>query len=342
MKGQDDNYLLDYHIENNMKINNVLKKIPLVRQIGKTIKIKYDFSHESREFVKYYIESAEIKGDYRFSIMLLVHSIEKGMCMQNPRPFGFDKTKELMGILLKYDTKKKEDFEYKIGISILFAWIDFFDNHQWQGKGNYYEVRDFLVEKEKNTIISGRKLYDWDGTITSQSTFEEVIFSRHSVRDFKKKQLDQEDINFAMRCFNETPTACNRQMCRVIYIKNNVMKKMLDKIIIGLSGFNVDTVQYFVVVYDLAAFAYSGERQQGMFNAGLCTMNFINGLHARGIGNCCLQWSNKYSEDKKVREELQLKKSERIGIIIGCGYYLEHNVIPCSVRRKIEDVFSVK
>lgn len=98
-------------------------------------------------------------------------------------------------------------------------------------------------------------------------------------------------------------------------------------------------VRYFIVTYDLAAFHYSGERQQGLLNAGLCTMNFVNGLHARGIGTCCLQWSNKHSEDILVRNKLSLEKSERIGVIIGAGYYLETSKIPCSVKRNIVDIY---
>lgn len=95
-----------------------------------------------------------------------------------------------------------------------------------------------------------------------------------------------------------------------------------------------------MVTYDIAAFAYSGERNQGLFNAGLATMNFINALHARGIGPCCLQWSNKRSEDRYVRDALGLSDSERIAIVIGAGYYLQENIIPCSVRRPIKNIFT--
>ena len=109
--------------------------------------------------------------------------------------------------------------------------------------------------------------------------------------------------------------------------------------IIGLPGFNKNHINYFIVTYDLAAFAYSGERQQGLFNAGLCTMSFVNALHVNGIGSCCLQWSNKYPEDQKVRRLLGLKDSERIGVVIGAGYYLDENIIPCSVRREDSDIY---
>ena len=130
-------------------------------------------------------------------------------------------------------------------------------------------------------------------------------------------------------------------MCRVYYVANPEITELLNRVVIGIPGFNKKTVQYFIVTYDLASFAYSGERQQGLFNAGLCTMSFINGLHVKGIGSCCLQWSNKNKQDIEVRKKLGLSSSERIGIVIGAGYYLDENTIPCSVRRKPNDVFTI-
>lgn len=169
--------------------------------------------------------------------------------------------------------------------------------------------------------------------------FEHVLLTRHSVRNFETKDLKKTDIDFAIKCFQEAPTACNRQMCKVILVKSEEIKYLLDETIIGISGFNKDAVNYFIVTYDLAAFAYSGERQQGLFNAGLCAMNFINGLHARKIGSCCLQWSNKHTEDLKVRKALKLQDSERIAVVIAAGYYLEETEIPCSIRKDIKEIY---
>ena len=141
-----------------------------------------------------------------------------------------------------------------------------------------------------------------------------------AVRNFRHDELKQEDIDYAVKRFLDTPTACNRQMCRIFYVKDKKVKRELDRTIIGLPGFNLDTVNYFIITYDLSAFAYSGERQQGLFNAGLCTCNFINALHVCGIGSCCLQWSNKHSEDKKISDLLGLLDSERIAVVVGAGY----------------------
>ena len=274
--------------------------------------------------------------------MLLVHSLEKGMCFSNPRPFGKDKVNDLTAILSKYSDNSKNEFEYVLGISVLMAWTEFYKEHQWENEKTYQDVMAFLENHRINSEIkAGSKIYRPRQYAEAESEYEKFFLSRHSVRNYKDKKLDLDDIRFALKCFVETPTACNRQMCRVIYISDPKITKLLNNVVIGIPGFDKKTVQFFVITYDLASFAYSGERQQGLFNAGLCTMNFVNGLHAKGIGSCCLQWSNKYKQDKEVRKKLGLSESERIGIVIGAGYYLEENNIPCSVRRKPEDIFRV-
>ena len=325
-----------------MNIKKALKARPIIRKIGQAINTRMQFSDDAGDFNRYYVGEAEKKGDYRYSIMLLVHSLEKGMCFQNPRPFGSEKVKELISLLTLYSTNNQTSFEYKLGISALAAWKSFFEDHKWELERGYKDVKDFLEHKTLDSqIISGVKKYKPCIQPEDADAFENIVSSRHSVRDYKDKKIDPADVQYALKCFVETPTACNRQMCRVYYIDKPETRELLNSVLIGIPGFNKKTVQYFIITYDLAAFAYSGERQQGMFNAGLCAMSFMLGLHVKGIGSCCLQWSNKYKQDKEVRDRLGIRPSERIGIVIGAGYYLEENTIPCSVRRNPEEVFTI-
>lgn len=249
------------------------------------------------------------------------------------------KIEKLIGFIKNYQGDTS-DFEYKIAVETLFSWKRFYEKHGWSNEKIYQKTNDFLASYNEPEIVVGSKRYISEAFSQEEiNGFEHILLSRHSVRDFKKQDLVKSDIDFAVKCFQEAPTACNRQMCKVFLVKNKNIKHLLDETIIGISGFNKDTVNYFGVTYDLAAFAYSGERQQGLFNAGLCAMNFINGLHAKGIGSCCLQWSNKREEDLKVRKALKLQDSERIAVIIAAGYYLEKNVIPCSIRKNMDDIY---
>ena len=323
-----------------MSIITILKSNKVIRKFGKRINVISQFRHDTEDFLKYYTEMAIEQQDYRFSIMLLVHSLEKGMCFPDPRPFGAEKVKELIAMLNSYSDNRKKEFEYELGVSILLAWKAFYEDHKWESELGYQEVVAFIQKIDHIPgVKAGSKVYYPNNVQINERDYEKYIFSRHSVRDYQNREISREDIEFALKCFVETPTACNRQMCKVYYVINDDVKELLDRVVIGIPGFNKNTTHYFIITYDLASFAYSGERQQGLFNAGLCTMNFINGLHVKGIGSCCLQWSNKYKQDALVRKNLGLPKSERIGVVIGAGYYLDENTIPCSVRRSPAEIF---
>lgn len=325
-----------------MKIREILRSNNALRYIGKKINIHKEFHYDAKSFSEFFLESAEKKGDCRYRIMLMVHSLEKGMCMSDPRPYGHEKVLQLIQILSQFPELSKKGFEYLLGVSALHSWMNFFEEHGWQSEEMYAKAKTFLDTVKVDYLETGYRDFQDPSKQFDVENFGKVLFTRHSVRDFQDRGLDRDDIEFAVKCFIEAPTACNRQMCRLIYIMNQEVKEFLDKTIIGTSGFNKRTVRYFIVTYDLAAFHYSGERQQGLFNAGLCTMNFINGLHARGIGACCLQWSNKHSEDVRLRNKLGLLESERIAVVVGTGYYLESSKIPCSVRRNLADIYREK
>lgn len=322
-----------------MNIKNKLKSVSTLRNIWNRINIKKAYRHDEVDFSKYYVEEALKKGDYRYSIMILVHSLEKGMCMEEPRPFGMDKVNVLMGYLKKIDANEHDLFEYKLGISILNSWVKFYEMHNWVQESAYVDVKEFLNNK-KSEVNSGCQEYNIVMKDMKKEYFD-IISTRRSVRNFKTNKIDMKDIDYAVNCFIQTPTACNRQMCGLMYIEKPELKKMLDESITGLSGFNKSNVQYFVVTYDMSAFTNFTERSQGLLNAGMCVTNFINGLHSAGIGSCCLQWSIKYKRDREVREALGLRKSERIAVVIACGYYNENNIIPCSTRKTNKEVFKL-
>lgn len=321
-----------------MSIKEFFKTNNTLRRFVKKVKIYKEYISDASDFSKNYLEIAEKNGNPDYRVMLLIHSLEKGMCMPDSRPFGQRKAANLMCILNRYSDKAV--FEYKLGISILKSWVAFFDEHNWKNDKICEQIRVYIKEK-KVDFEAGYKLYQDPTAILSEGNFEKVLLSRHSVRDFEDREIEKEDLDFALQCFVEAPTACNRQMCKVYRVENNEVKNLLHKTVLGVGGFNQDTMTYFIITYDMAAFDFFGERNQGYMNAGLVAMNFANGLHYRGIGSCFMQWANRRSEDLNVRKKLGILDSEKIAIVIGAGYYTKESIIPCSCRRSISDVYRV-
>lgn len=318
-----------------MGIKETLKENQALRGAVKRIKNYREFLGDAKDFSEYYEEEAEKNGDFSYRLLLYIHNLEKGMCRENPRPFGKDKVKTIISILQQSSELDLEKFEYKLATAVLRSWLQFYDDKGWKvGE----EERAYIVSLKEPDLRAGAELLNINGIRTN--TFDDVIFTRRSVRDFTDEPLRQNDIDYAVNCFIAAPTACNRQMCRIYRICNNKHKDLLENTILGIGGFNLETTNLFIITYDVAAFEFYGERNQGYLNVGLTAMSFVYGLHARGIGSCFMQWSNKKSDDTKIRNELNIPKSERIGVILGAGYYKNKTMIPCSTRRNRDSVYS--
>lgn len=319
-----------------------LRSINLFRRVVKTTKIYREYLYDAANYSKYYIEQAKTKGDYRYQIMLYVHNIEKGMCMPESelRPFGYKKVAELKQFLTSYPESKKQEFEYQLAVSAIRSWVEFHETHNWVDD-KVKEIKEFVTALPEPEMYVGSKDFNRPTEAIESGNFADLIDTRHSIRDFEQREIEQEDLEFALKCFADAPTACNRQMCKVYQVKNSEVKEILNKTVLGVGGFNKEAMTYFIVTYDTASLFFYGERNQGYFNAGLVSMNFVNGLHARGIGSCFMQWANKKSEDILVRNALKLSPSEKIAVVIGAGYYKEHSIIPCSCRKPISDLFEV-
>ena len=171
--------------------------------------------------------------------------------------------------------------------------------------------------------------------------YTEAIKTRHSVRSFSNQKIKDEDIIDCLQASLHTPSACNRQMCKIYQIADKHKKEKLSDVIMGLSGFEKDGVTYFVFTYDISAFSFYGERNQGYFNTGLFAMNFVNALHFKGIGSCFLQWANNSKDDLYIRKVLGIPPNEKIVVILAAGYYQEECIIPKSYRKSVQEIFKV-
>ena len=82
-----------------MGLLDVLKKNDRLRGIVKKYKNRREFLYDAKDFSEHYEEALEKKGDYRYRLMLIVHSLEKGMCRDDIRPFGREKVETVIEIL---------------------------------------------------------------------------------------------------------------------------------------------------------------------------------------------------------------------------------------------------
>ena len=326
------------------KIKKIIKKIPGIKKIL-SLKNYFEYNKDRRLFYKNYMYSLPItKEKLEYDMLFEIHKLEKGFAViNNQRPFGLDKVKRIIRNINEYEKNNFDvSFAYNLAYSSLEEYIKFYEDKNWIDREEYKFVKDYMNKSKKyNYIPVGAFDYKKVDFIDEleKINFDKLLTTRRSVRNFSVKELEKKDIKKAIEMTLKTPTACNRQMCKIYYIKSNDNKKVVEKYAQGLGLFDLTNANYFVITFDISANHFIGERNQGWFNSGLVTMNFVNALHSLGIGSCPIQFGNSFKEEQNFKKLLKIPNCERIGVIITAGYYDEISRIPYSTRKPIEEIY---
>lgn len=321
-----------------------LKNIKIINISYKFIKNRissFDFFKDRTFFLKNYIFGKNTKRKSEYNIMLSIHQLEKGMTSLNLRPFGISKAKNIINILNQNsEIMNVNNYVYNYAMSILNKYKKTYEENNWTDNEEYLIVSKFLDQKEFTEINAGayelrlndiKEYYNID--------YYKFLSSRHSVRNYLSKPIEKNDIIKAINMAILSPSACNRQMCKVYFASSDESRNYVMKIAQGLSLFDMNNVNFFVITFDVNANNFVGERNQGWFNAGLFSMNFVNALHSLGIGSCFVQFGNSFKQEKKIKSKLNINDSERIAVIIAAGYYEDISRIPYSTRKPIEEIY---
>ena len=323
-------------------IKKILKKFPGFEYIN-NIRKSMDFKRDKRFFLKNYMYSKPVtKEKLEYDMLFEIHKLEKGFAVvKNQRPFGIDKIKRIIKDINDYENYGfVKGFAYDLAYSSLKEYSRFYEEKNWIDREEYKLVKDFITNKKINEIPVGAFNYKKEQFIEDALIdYNKFLSTRRSVRNFSNQKLKKEHIKKAVEMAIKTPTACNRQMCKIYYISRNENKKIIEKYAQGLGLFDLTNANYFVITFDISANYFIGERNQGWFNSGLVTMNFVNALHSLGIGSCCIQFGNNFKQETEVKKLLQIPSTERIAVIITAGYYDEISKIPYSTRKPIEEIY---
>lgn len=320
-----------------MKIRNCLKKV------YHKVHTYLEFMREAQYFCKYYTYASNNQGNLDYKLLMLAHSIEKGLCVQeNIRPFGSKKIDEIIEVLNIYSAKGYEPtFAFNLTLSILEKYCEFYQNHGFVNEKSYQIVFNTLEKfSGYERIACGAENYIFENP---NCDYYKLLSSRHSIRHFSSKAVSLEEIQKAINCAILSPSACNRQMVKAYCIFNHQSDKIevIHRYAQGLSGFDRENINYFVITYNENSLLFPGEKNQGMFNAGLFSTNLINAMHNQGIGSCFIQFANSLSEENKMKEEIGIPSNERVAVLIAFGKYDGNYIVPKSARKEVKDILKV-
>ena len=180
-----------------MNLKEILKKNDRLRRFVKCVKIKKDFKRDAKDFCGNYMEAKSEIPQLEYSILLIVHSLEKGLSSKKLRPFGNEKVKELIQVMNKFPINYIENpnTPFIMGVSILKKWKQVFDENRWEENESYKNVKKFLKHLESYDMypVGSFRYTSKEALKYNNIDYLNAIKSRHSVREFSDKKISKEE-----------------------------------------------------------------------------------------------------------------------------------------------------
>ena len=270
-------------------------------------------------------------------ILMISHRLEKGLCISNPRLlWGWEKAEELTALMAG---EVDDSFAKETGLAVLHAFL----SHK-KTSNNEVEIRRLKrFELQHKGILN----LDYDptkgGTILLSKKelmcniqIEELLKSRHSIRDFAETDVPVEKIVKAAELANYCPSACNRQPSHVYIIPDNLWRQFTND---PNQVYNAN--KHLLITARKSDFALS-EIEDWVVSASIYAAYLTLCLTSEGIGSCVIK---KGLIDDKHYQELKkycsIPKDEKIILEIAVGNYKESFKVPVSNRKSVNDLITI-
>lgn len=275
------------------------------------------------------------------------HKLEKGLSLKKPRPgFGRPVARRLFENMQDYVNAFGVDCTIQIAVTVLLAYCRFNeeqgdDNHEF-----YTDVRSVVAGYGENCeqsqlggIMKVRRDIIWEqGRIPG---IEQFFLSRYSIRNFSQEPVSLDTVKRAIQIAQKTPSVCNRQSWKAYVFLDETSRKRILGCQHGNRGFGDLAGGVLVCTSDLSTFFGYGERNQAWIDGGMFAMSLVYGLHAVGLGSCCLNWSEEPKQDRYMREIAGIPDNEAVTMLIAIGNLPEEFNVAQSVRKPLEEVLVV-
>lgn len=330
----------------------ILKKItPLIlinlyRRLKFSRNIKKDFNYDCRRFIRYNASMLKTKEELQAFIIKEYHAVEKGLALQNPKPwFGQARISMLIQKLRIYMIKYGPDSTTNITINTLNEYLAFNKSINQTNTPIKLEIEKILSEHVNSNHIhsGGTKLIKRSDVMeTINFDFSKFVKSRHSTRDFSDIPVEREVVLSAIDEARFTPSVCNRQAWKVYLIDHHNKDLMKNFLCVqnGNSGFGEQISSLLIVAGKLSSF-FEYERNQVFIDGGMFAMSIVYALHSKGLGTCCLNTSYTAQKQEEFLKVIPLDVDIVPIMFIAIGNLKEEYKVAYSQRKHIEDIVTL-
>lgn len=314
-----------------------------LRRLGSIAKVAADFMYDFGRYMHWSASGAKPLTDDQLVARLFknAHSIEKALALPSIRPgFGEKALTELLSNMREFEVRfsGRSNAAYVKAQSAISSYLA---HHQNVGHRLPEGLAHSLEARLPKTIGGStvRLLRD-DVTKRAQGDFASLVGSRHSTRMFAAEPAPTDSIEKAVGLALRTPSVCNRQGSRVHVLRDPDLLRRVLELQGGARGFKDEVTTVLVVTCALSIFKGGRERNQVWIDGGLFAMTLIYSLHYLGLGTCPLNWSADRSQDKRLREIINLPSSENVVLMLAVGTLRDEYSVAQSPRRPLTAVMS--
>lgn len=280
------------------------------------------------------------------NIFRLVHSIEKGLSIENPRlGFGLPKMSQILDWIEQLKSLNRANDLCVMAANDAF--VEYFKFHDERGfDSNEYsyvkqrskEILGLISNSEKSGGVKQVKKQDLDFDINQIECF---FKARHSVRQFSKEKVDINVLKKAVALAQTAPSACNRQAVRVYVIDPQKYVSDTQSNLEGIGGFT-DDVSYFLLITGKLSAYDEFEYKQFVVSASFFAAYLSLALHAYKLGSCVIQRSVRATNQWKRFCQLNaIPQDEQIVVMLGVGNLKDEMTVPVSKRYDVDSIMKV-
>ena len=280
-------------------------------------------------------------------LIIIVHSIEKGLATTEDVRLGFGQPKvlDIAHLCNQYlDLSNDCPFRLCYAIGVLQEY------QRMHNKANYVlneetlSAINQLVERiGANSVISTQteQVSAKDYFMHSNADFADFAASRHSVRDFSGEMVPLDTLRQVIELAQKAPSACNRQSARVYAVYDEKKRTRLVEMQNHQRGFADNANPLLVLAFDRKDWETGEQWFGGYLDAGIYLMNLLYALHFHKIAAIPLNWYASLEYTQELRDMLSMPASQVPVAVVACGYPKSDFKLVTSKRLPTEDVLKL-
>lgn len=303
-------------------------------------------SQREYSWKKAILSESDFENDRREAMIVrLVHAIEKGLSIANPRlGFGCEKIKKIHSLVMLHLESEGADSECALMARDAIGEYCNFHEKEGYSSENFDEIKRLHIElchtlSATEKKYGGTKIVAPKDTLLDKEVVDRFFMTRHSVREFEGGPVDENLLKHAIELAQYAPSACNRQAVRVYAIDCKKYINDMKSDLCGIGGFAEDVDKFLLICGKESAYEAS-EYKQFVVSASMFAGYLTMSLHALGIGACVIQRSLRYDfKWENFCKINNIPSDEQIVCMIGIGKLKDTVRVPISNRYPVEKIF---